>query len=72
VTGDGIRPEKRLRITDDGKVYLGEVRLPFCFVNGALRFPVKEHWLRERYGRLVIIRLEDLMALWGVDSDPDM
>lgn len=53
----------RLHADEEGRVYYKEVRLPFHAVNGAFRFRVKEAWLRERYGGLIIVTLEDLYQL---------
>lgn len=53
----------QLHLLESGQAYFGEVRLPFRVVDGALSFPVKEAWLRHKYGEFVRVTLDELRGL---------
>ena len=74
LAGEATNPvRQRLRADEQWRVYYHEVRLPFFAVNGALRFPVKEKWLRGKYGPIVIVTLADLaQLLCSVDGEGDL
>lgn len=72
--GEATQPfRQRLHADKDGRTYYHEVRLSFFVVNGAFRFPVKEKWLRRKYGPVVIVTLEDLaQLLCSIDEEGDL
>lgn len=72
--GEATQPfRQRLHADEQGRVYYHEVRMPFFAVNGAFRFPVKEKWLRAKFGPIVIVTLADLaQLLCSIDEEGDL